>query len=73
MKMQKEILMKTNRYKIKPEERGHRKPLSDEPTVLYNIKMPESLKEKCIKKGASWVRKTIQEKLQSIKPTQEQS
>jgi len=50
-----------NRYKIKPEERGHRKPLSDELTVIYTIKMPLSLKEKCAKLGTNLVRKILSE------------
>jgi len=49
------------KYKIKPEERGHRKPLSDEPTVSYTIKMPLSLKQKCIKLGANLVRKILKD------------
>lgn len=53
---------KSNRHTITPDERGHRKPLSKtEITVRYDIKMPESLKEKCIKNGANWVRKILKE------------
>lgn len=47
------------RHKIKPNERGHRKPLSDEPTVSYTIRLPESLKAKCIRLGTNWVRKVL--------------
>ena len=53
--------LKMNKYKIKPEERGHRKPLSDEPTVSYTIKMPLSLKQKCIKIGSNMVRKILKD------------
>ena len=50
-----------NRHIITDSERGHRKPLSiDEPTVVYTIKMPLSLKERCIRKGAEWVRKMLE-------------
>ena len=50
-----------NRHIITDKERGHRKPLSpNEPTVIYTIKMPLSLKERCIRKGAEWVRKMLE-------------
>jgi len=44
---------------IKPNERGHRKPLSNEKTVSYTIRLPESLKAKCILLGAMWVRMVL--------------
>jgi hypothetical protein len=51
-----------NKYKIKPEERGHRPPLSEsEKTVSYTIKLPLSLKEKCIKLGATMVRNILKD------------
>lgn len=54
---------KSRLHIIAPEERGHRKPLSEsEETVSYTIKMPVSLKQKCIKLGSVWVRKILKEK-----------
>ena len=51
-----------NLYRIKSEERGHRPPLSEsEKTVSYTIKMPLSLKEKCVKLGANLVRKILKD------------
>ena len=48
------------RHIITGKERGHRRPLSeDESTVNYTIRMPESLKDKCLRLGASTVRKII--------------
>lgn len=47
-------------YKKPKYRRGHRKPLSpDEPTVRYTFRLTESLKQKCIKLGPEWVRKTL--------------
>ena len=48
-----------SRHIISNKERGHRKPLSNEPTVIYTIKMPKSLKEKCQGFGPEWVRKIL--------------
>lgn len=49
-------------YKIKPEERGHRPPLSgSEKTVSYTIKMPLSLKQRCVRWGANLVRKILKD------------
>jgi len=51
-----------NLHIITEDERGHRKPLSEsEKTVSYTIKMPKSLKEKCIKLGSNWVRKILKQ------------
>ncbi len=58
---QREGLKEMEKYKIKDKERGHRKPLSDEPTVSYTIKMPLSLKQKCIKLGTNLVRKILKD------------
>ncbi len=50
-----------SKHIITDTERGHRKPLSPvEPTVVYTIKMPKSLKEKCQGFGPEWVRKILQ-------------
>jgi hypothetical protein len=54
--------MTHKRYKIKPEERGHRKPLSSsEKTVIFTIRMPKSLKEKAVKLGTDKVRQMIKD------------
>ena len=50
------------RHTITNKERGHRPSLSEsEPTVSYTIKMPLSLKQKCVKWGANFVRKLLEQ------------
>lgn len=48
------------RYTIDDEKRGHRPRLSDdEPTVIYNIKLPQSLKTWCLSKGPQFIRRIL--------------
>ena len=49
-----------NPYRIKPEERGHRKRLSEEKSIRYTIVLPESLFNWCKKAGTFLVRAILE-------------
>ena len=48
-----------NPYKIKPAERGHRPRISDEPTRVYTLRVPESWIEKLKKLGSLQIREYL--------------
>jgi hypothetical protein len=48
------------KYLIPNSQRGHRKPLSDEPRKNYSIVLPESLYKKAKKHGPKKIREQIE-------------
>jgi len=52
---------------ITPQNRGHRPPLSStEETEFYGLKLPKSLKQKCLEAGPNKVREILGEQLKYV-------